>query len=80
MLFSASWCKPCKILKEWCKEIPEIEIIDVEENEDLVQKYQIISVPTLIITENGDVVKSKSGNFINREEFHKFIDYGSNEN
>lgn len=62
--FFATWCGPCKmlapILEEICKEVGEevvIGKIDVDENFDLARSYGIMSVPTLLLFDNGEEVK-----------------------
>ena len=64
--FSASWCGPCKMFKPVVNELIQeghpIEIIDVDENQELAQQYQVMSVPTIVVEENGQVTFS-FGNF-----------------
>lgn len=63
--FSASWCRPCKILAMTMKELDDntvpINDIDIDENLEIATKYGIRSVPTLILLENGNEVKRVSG-------------------
>lgn len=69
-LFSASWCSPCKMLKQTLDKIKEenptlnYTIIDIDDNPEDVSKNSVRSVPTLIKTKGGVVevllgVKSK---------------------
>lgn len=53
--FYATWCGPCKQQAEILKQLEgvEVESIDIEENDDLVDKYKIMSVPTVIILKEG---------------------------
>lgn len=59
--FWAPWCGPCKILgprfEELSKEMTEIKFfkVNVDENQNLAEKYDIMSIPTLIIFEKGEV-------------------------
>lgn len=53
--FYATWCGPCKQQAEILKQLDgvEVESIDIEENDDLVDQYKIMSVPTVIILKEG---------------------------
>ena len=62
--FFATWCGPCKMLSPIISEIAneysnsvKVCKVNVDENQGLVLKYNIMSVPTLIFLKNGKVVK-----------------------
>jgi len=66
--FHAVWCGPCKIqspiLKELAAELGDsvrVIKIDVDQNNDIASRYQIQSVPTIIIFKNGKIAWRKSG-------------------
>lgn len=75
--FFATWCGPCKMLgmvmeKFDKKGIIPILKVDIDEENDLASKYQIYSVPTLIIFENGKEIKRISG-FMSEDELEKWV-------
>ena len=57
----ATWCGPCKmlspILDEISEEIPTTKFfkIDVDDNEDIAREYNVMSIPTVLIFENGEL-------------------------
>lgn len=67
--FWATWCGPCKmmapIVEELASEINEENIkigkIDVDENSEIASEYGIMSIPTFIIFENGEVKQTVVG-------------------
>lgn len=61
LYFSATWCGPCKMYAPTINEAASsinIQKIDVDQNQQLSQQYNIRSVPTLVLVENG-VEKSR---------------------
>jgi thioredoxin 1 len=64
--FWATWCRPCKMFSPILEEISKenniwIAKIDVDQNPIQSSKYNITSVPTTIIFENGKEVKKILG-------------------
>ena len=66
--FHALWCGPCKaqspILKEVASELGDrirVIKIDVDQNNEIASRYQIQSVPTLMIFKNGILLWKHSG-------------------
>ena len=55
--FSAVWCGPCKTFKPIMTEIANeghsVEFIDIDQSQNLALKYNVRSVPTVLVTENG---------------------------
>ena len=58
--FSATWCGPCKSFKPVMNEISgewyHVEFIDIDNLSDLAQQYNVRSVPTVVIEEDGKEV------------------------
>ena len=54
ILFTASWCKPCKELKQWMSERGmTLEHIDIDSRPDLAIEVGVGKVPTLMITDGS---------------------------
>lgn len=54
ILVSMTSCMPCKMVKQYIKEnnIEGIEVMNVEDHEDLVEKYSIKQTPSLILDDD----------------------------
>lgn len=66
--FWATWCGPCQtqgpIIDELAGEIGDKAVIaklDVDENQDIAGNYGVMSIPTLLIFKNGEVVEQLVG-------------------
>ena len=66
--FFATWCGPCRMLTPILEQIAEekkgeIDIfkMDVDECEDLSREFGIMSIPTLMVFKNGQLVKRETG-------------------
>ena len=65
--FWAPWCGPCRMLSpivdEVAEEHPEIKVgkINVDEEEELAVKFDVMSIPTLFVIKNGEVVNQSLG-------------------
>ena len=75
--FYATWCGPCKMLGPVFEEVSkESDIqfvkVDIDNHEDLCREYKVMSVPTLILFENGKEFKRNIG-FIPKEKLIEFI-------
>ena len=65
--FYADWCGPCKMLSpiidEIAEENSEIKVVkvNVDDAQDLAMKYQVMSIPTLVVIKNGEEVNRSVG-------------------
>ena len=65
--FFAPWCGPCRMLSPIIDEIAEertdVKVckINTDEQEELAMRFGIMSIPTLIVFKNGEVVKKTMG-------------------
>mgnify|MGYP003528372514 FL=1 len=66
--FFATWCQPCKMMHPILKQVKDvlgdrirIIKIDVDTHSALASKYQIQSVPTLMLFRKGEVLWRTSG-------------------
>jgi len=62
--FTASWCQPCKALTMILNNIETnvpIETVDIDEQSDVAIEYGIRSVPTMVMVEDGTVLKKMVG-------------------
>lgn len=65
--FYADWCGPCKmitpVLEELSKSYPDVQFIkvNVDQENELAQKYGVMSIPALFAVKNGEVKKQAVG-------------------
>ena len=77
--FYADWCGPCKTqdpileeLEEDYREDVEFEKVDVDEQQEIANQYQVRSIPTLVI-ENDDGVVERFVGVTQREEIEEAL-------
>jgi thioredoxin 1 len=66
--FTAEWCGPCKMMKPVLQEVHDklgdklrILKIDIDRNPAVASNFQVQSVPTLILFQNGKILWRQSG-------------------
>ena len=76
--FYADWCGPCKMLSpivaEFAKENDTVKVvkINIDENEELAVQYGVMSIPTLVVVENGET-KNTSIGLISKSEIEELV-------
>lgn len=65
--FYADWCGPCRmvspIVEEIAKETPQYLVgkINVDQEPDLAQQFNVLSIPTLVVMKNGKITNQSAG-------------------
>ena len=65
--FWAAWCGPCRMLSpivdEVAEENPEVKVgkINVDEQPELARQFGIMTIPTLLVFQNGKIVRQSVG-------------------
>ncbi|MBR2989754.1 thioredoxin [Candidatus Saccharibacteria bacterium] len=76
--FYADWCGPCKMIKTIIEDVAEnnnnvrIASVNIENEEELAEKYNISSIPCLVLFENGEEIKRTVG-LISKNDIEKMI-------
>ena len=75
--FYADWCGPCKIQSKVLDNIEDdidIDIIKINTDEfrKIALNFGIMTIPTLMLIENNDVIKKNIG-YMNEKEIKEFI-------
>ncbi|MCP4656569.1 MAG: thioredoxin [bacterium] len=78
--FWATWCHPCRMVGPILEEIAEeqggkilIGKVNVDENQELANKYQVQSIPTFILFKGGEVMDRMMG-AMPKAAFESFIE------
>lgn len=65
--FFATWCGPCRmvspIIDQIAEENTEIVVgkVDVDKESELASRFQVYSIPTLVVMKDGKVLKAETG-------------------
>jgi thioredoxin 1 len=67
VMFSAGWCNPCKQAKPVFQSLKEsrsdvqFEIVDIDENRNMAQDFNVTSVPTFMVIQDNEEVSRLVG-------------------
>ncbi|MBQ6894980.1 MAG: thioredoxin [Clostridia bacterium] len=77
--FWASWCGPCKMIAPVIEEIAnefegrvKVGKVNVDDEAELSIKYQVMSIPTILIFENGEITNKAIG-YRSKEELIELL-------
>jgi len=76
--FSADWCGPCKrlspVLENFANDRDDLSVfkVDVEHSQVLAERFEIKSIPKVVLFKNGSQVSESIG-MMNEEKLEKFI-------
>lgn len=66
--FWAAWCGPCKMVGPIVDDVAgevgtsaKVGKVNVDEEQELAQKFNVMSIPTLVVIKDGKVVQSAVG-------------------
>jgi thioredoxin 1 len=65
--FYADWCGPCQmmapVIEEIAGEVTGVKVgkLNIDENMEIAQRYGVMSIPTFIVFENGEVAAKDLG-------------------
>ncbi len=76
--FYADWCGPCQMLSPIVEEVAsqddniKVVKINIDEEQELAVRYEIASIPTLVVIRNGNEIKRSIG-VIQKEEIENLV-------
>lgn len=65
--FWAAWCGPCQMLGPVIEEIAaerndiKVAKVNVDEQPELASQFQVMSIPTLVVIKDGQIVNKSVG-------------------
>ncbi|MEK6855989.1 MAG: thioredoxin [Nanoarchaeota archaeon] len=77
--FWAEWCGPCVMMKPVFEAVAKefkgkvnFAKIDIDSNQDIAERFSVMSIPTILLIENGEVVDSSVG-YVSKDALNKKI-------
>ena len=72
--FTAPWCEPCRTLGPIMDQVStqiQVQKFNIDYEADLITKYGVKSIPTVVLVENGQEVRRFTG----VKSFNQIIDF-----
>lgn len=76
--FFADWCGPCKMLSPVIEKLdvmnPDVDFykVNIDENPSLAEKFEVMSIPNVVIFKNGQAVDRSIG-FVSEQQLQEII-------
>ena len=77
--FWAEWCGPCRMVGPIVEQLAQslkgkvkVSKLNVDQNQDIAEKYHIQSIPSLVLFKNGNEIARIVG-FSPKEKYEKFV-------
>ena len=72
--FYADWCGPCKALGEILEGMDTVDVlkVNVDEHQDLAVNFGVMSIPTIILFEDGKDIKKYVG-LLSKEDLEDWL-------
>lgn len=77
--FNAEWCGPCQmlapIIKEFAAENEDVKVVsaNIDECDEIAAKYKVISIPCLVVFENGEE-KAREIGILSKKKIKKLLE------
>jgi thioredoxin 1 len=82
--FWAEWCGPCRMVGPIVEQLAQslkgkvkVSKLNVDQNQDIAEKYSIQSIPSLVLFKNGNEIARIVG-FSPKEKYEKFVNNALN--
>ena len=82
--FWAEWCGPCRMVGPIVEQLAQslkgkvkVSKLNVDQNQDIAEKYNIQSIPSLVLFKNGTEIARIVG-FSPKEKYEKFVNNALN--
>ena len=73
--FYADWCGPCKMIGKVLEELEDTNVlkVNVDQFENIARKFAVMSIPTLLVKKDGEVVNKVIG-YHSKEQLEELLE------